>query len=65
MERKFVILIFIDDSKLRALWLQAQRYYLFGKSDQLLRFCDLLDRRNVHVLDESGGKVLLTNPPLM
>lgn len=53
--------VFIDDSKLAALWSQPQRYYLLAKSDQITRFNKFLGQGRLEVLGTSGGKVLLTN----
>jgi 4-amino-4-deoxy-L-arabinose transferase-like glycosyltransferase len=53
--------VFIDDGKLRALWLQPRRYYLVAKADQLRRFDDLLGSGNFQIMAASGGKVLLAN----
>ena len=53
--------VFIDDDTLRALWFQPRRFYLVAKSDQLPRFGNLLGSGNFQILDESGGKVLMTN----
>ncbi len=57
--------VFIDDAKLKELWFQPQRYYLVAKADQMLRFDDLLGRGSFQVMDISGGKVLLSNAPLL
>jgi 4-amino-4-deoxy-L-arabinose transferase-like glycosyltransferase len=53
--------VFIDDNKLKAIWSRPQRYYLLAKSDQLLRFDNLLGRGSFEILARSGGKMLLTN----
>jgi hypothetical protein len=53
--------VFIDDSKLAALWSQPTRYYLLARSDQITRFNKLLGQGSFEVLGTSGGKVLLTN----
>jgi 4-amino-4-deoxy-L-arabinose transferase-like glycosyltransferase len=53
--------VFIDDNELKALWSRPQRYYLLAKSDQLLRFDNLLGQGSFEVLARSGGKMLLTN----
>ena len=53
--------VFIDDNKLKALWSRPQRYYLLAKSDQLLRFDNLLGQGSFEILARSGGKMLLTN----
>jgi 4-amino-4-deoxy-L-arabinose transferase-like glycosyltransferase len=55
--------VFIDEAKLRALWLQPQRYYLVARAGQLARFTDLLGRGRIEIVDRSGGKMLLTNMP--
>jgi 4-amino-4-deoxy-L-arabinose transferase-like glycosyltransferase len=56
--------VFIDDSKLPKLWSGSQRYYLIAKSDQLPRFNRLLGRGNFQIIENSGGKLLLTNMPV-
>ena len=55
--------VFIDDARLRALWLGPQRYYLVARAGQLSRFTDLLGRDRIEIVDRSGGKMLLTNMP--
>ncbi len=55
--------VFIDEAKLRALWLQPQRYYLVARSGQLSRFTELLGQDRIEIVDRSGGKLLLTNMP--
>ena len=55
--------VFIDEAKLRALWLQPQRYYLVARSGQLSRFAELLGQDRIEIVDRSGGKLLLTNMP--
>jgi hypothetical protein len=56
--------VFLDDSKLSKLWFGSQRYYLIAKSDQLPRFDSLLGRGNFQIIENSGGKLLLTNMPV-
>ena len=55
--------VFIDEARLRALWLQPRRYYLVARAGQLSRFTDLLGRDRIEIVDRSGGKMLLTNMP--
>jgi hypothetical protein len=55
--------VFIDEARLRALWLQPRRYYLVARAGQLSRFTDLLGRDRIEIVDRSGGKMLLTNLP--
>jgi 4-amino-4-deoxy-L-arabinose transferase-like glycosyltransferase len=60
-----VLDVFIDDDKLKTLWFQPRQYYLIAKSDQLLRFDDLLGRGSFEIMSESGGKMLLSNSRLL
>ena len=53
--------VFIDDSKLRALWPGPGRFYLVAKADQLSRFENLLGSGHFQIMDTSGGKILLAN----
>ena len=55
--------VFIDDTKLKALWFDSSRYYLVAKADQLPRFNQLLGANGFKIIFRSGGKVLLTNLP--
>jgi 4-amino-4-deoxy-L-arabinose transferase-like glycosyltransferase len=55
--------VFIDDTKLKALWSDSSRYYLVAKADQLPRFNQLLGANGFKIIFRSGGKVLLTNLP--
>ena len=55
--------VFLDEAKLRTLWLQPQRYYLVARSGQLSRFAELLGQDRIEIVDRSGGKLLLTNLP--
>jgi 4-amino-4-deoxy-L-arabinose transferase-like glycosyltransferase len=56
--------VFIDDTKLAALWAQPRHYYLVAQADQLPRFTRILGTDGFHILKTSGGKILLTNRPL-
>jgi 4-amino-4-deoxy-L-arabinose transferase-like glycosyltransferase len=56
--------VFIDDAKLRMLWLQPRRYYLIAKAVQMPRFSALLGQEHIQVVRRSGGKMLLTNLPV-
>jgi hypothetical protein len=53
--------VFIDDSKLRALWPGPERFYLVAKADQLPRFEKLLGSGHFQIMNTSGGKILLAN----
>jgi 4-amino-4-deoxy-L-arabinose transferase-like glycosyltransferase len=57
---------YISDAGLKSLWSQPQqRYYLIARAEELPRFDNLLGRENIGIMDESGGKVLLTNNPIV
>jgi 4-amino-4-deoxy-L-arabinose transferase-like glycosyltransferase len=53
--------VFIDDQQWRALWLEPQRAYLVVKSDEMPRLEKLVGREHLETVEESGGKLLLTN----
>lgn len=55
--------VFIDDSQFKNYWLTASRYYLFADQKSLPRLGVLVGSANLHVVAESGGKLLLTNQP--
>jgi hypothetical protein len=55
--------VFLDDSKLKKLWSDPERYYLIARANQLPRFDELLGSNRIKIVDQAGGKVLLTNMP--
>ncbi len=55
--------VFIDYDRFRDLWLQPQRWYLVTERENLPRFEALVGRERLHVIRESGGKLLLSNLP--
>jgi 4-amino-4-deoxy-L-arabinose transferase-like glycosyltransferase len=56
--------VFIDDSQFKNLWMTPVRYYLLTKPSSLPRLEPLVGAVNLHVVQESGGKLLLTNQPV-
>lgn len=56
--------IFIDDARIKTLWLDANRYYLVAEAGQVPRLTTLLGPEPLVVVAEIGGKVLLSNHPL-
>ncbi|HVB56082.1 MAG TPA: glycosyltransferase family 39 protein [Candidatus Acidoferrales bacterium] len=56
--------VFIDDSRLRALWLDPVRSYLLASDSALPHLKDLVGAGHLHVAATSGGKLLLTNQSL-
>jgi hypothetical protein len=55
--------IFIDDARMRSLWLASDRYYLVAEDDQLPRISTVLAEQ-LNPVAHSGGKIVLTNHPL-
>jgi len=57
--------VFIDDSQWKTLWLQPERNYLVIKQDAFERLAKLVDPKLLFVVSQSGGKLLLTNQPVV
>ncbi len=57
--------VFIQDSDFRNLWNKPERYYLLAAGSALGQMQDLVDRSQLAVVAESGGKYLFTNHPLV
>jgi 4-amino-4-deoxy-L-arabinose transferase-like glycosyltransferase len=55
--------VFLNDSQFRELWLQPRRSYVVASDSAVPRFQTLVGNDRLHVVLESGGKVLLTNQP--
>ena len=53
--------VFIDDERLRALWLGYQRVYLAAPDNLLPHLSELLAPAKVYIVKKSGGRALLTN----
>jgi len=53
--------VFIDDPEFARLWPQPQRYYLVADATALPRLEKLVGKPALRVVEESGGKLLLTN----
>jgi len=53
--------VFIDDVQFQRLWRSVDRYYLLAQAKNLSRIQQLVGAHDVHVVKESGGKLLLTN----
>jgi hypothetical protein len=56
--------VFLDDSQFREIWQRPERYYIFAKETAVGRLESLVGRNQLNVLEESGGKLLLTNHPV-
>jgi hypothetical protein len=57
--------VFIDDAQWKTLWLQPERYYLVIKQESAERLKKLVDPKLLTVVAQSGGKLLLTNHPVV
>jgi 4-amino-4-deoxy-L-arabinose transferase-like glycosyltransferase len=57
--------VFINDSQFKDLWLEPGRYYLFTFQSALPHYEELVGASRLTVVDASGGKVLLTNHPVV
>ncbi len=57
--------VFIDDAQWKTLWLQPERYYLVIRQPASERLKNLVDPKLLTVVAESGGKLLLTNHPVV
>ena len=55
--------VFIDDQQFRTLWISPQLHYICVERPQLARLEKLVGRDTLHVVVESGGKLLLRNLP--
>jgi 4-amino-4-deoxy-L-arabinose transferase-like glycosyltransferase len=56
--------VLISDSQFKDLWLKPERYYIFSKASAVPDLEALVGREKINTVEESGGKVLLTNHPL-
>ncbi|WP_433966879.1 ArnT family glycosyltransferase [Tunturiibacter gelidiferens] len=56
--------VFLDDSQFRRLWQSPERYYIFAKDTGVDHLESLVGKNQLNLLEESGGKVLLTNHPV-
>jgi 4-amino-4-deoxy-L-arabinose transferase-like glycosyltransferase len=56
--------VFIDDSRLKNLWLEPKRYYIVADHAQLPHLRDLLGAAKLTIVASSGGKAVLTNQPV-
>lgn len=56
--------VFLDDRQFYALWRSPERYYMFTRDTDVGHLESLVGRDQLNELEESGGKVLLTNHPV-
>jgi hypothetical protein len=57
--------VFIQDSDLKRLWAEPQRFYLLATGPAVDRLGGLVGHSQLALIAESGGKFLFTNHPLV
>jgi len=57
--------VFISDAQFRELWLRPERKYIFARDSAVAHLQQLVGTEQLHTVVASGGKVLLTNQPLV
>jgi hypothetical protein len=57
--------VFIDDQQWKTVWLGPERYYLVITRSAADRLKNLVDPQLLTIVAESGGKLLLTNHPVV
>jgi 4-amino-4-deoxy-L-arabinose transferase-like glycosyltransferase len=57
--------VFIDDAQWKTLWLRPERYYLVIRQESSERLKKLVEPTLLTVVAQSGGKLLLTNHPVV
>jgi 4-amino-4-deoxy-L-arabinose transferase-like glycosyltransferase len=55
--------VFLDDAQWQKLWLQPERYYIVASQTARARLEKLVGAGNLHLLIESGGKLIFSNHP--
>ena len=53
--------IFLDDEQFKQMWLGPERSYIVADREKVPHFTSLVGQTALHVVLQSGGKVLLTN----
>jgi 4-amino-4-deoxy-L-arabinose transferase-like glycosyltransferase len=56
--------VFLDDSQFQKIWQERDRYYIFARKEAVDHLESLVGSNQLNMLEESGGKVLLTNHPI-
>jgi 4-amino-4-deoxy-L-arabinose transferase-like glycosyltransferase len=57
--------VFLDDAQWKSMWLQPDRCYLVITAEAVERLRNLVDPNLLTTVSQSGGKLLLTNHPLV
>ena len=56
--------VFLDDSQFQEIWQKHERYYIFARKEAVGHLESLVGSNQLNMVEESGGKVLLTNHPV-
>jgi hypothetical protein len=56
--------VFLDDSQFQEIWQKRDRCYIFARKEAVSHLESLVGSNQLNMLEESGGKVLLTNHPV-
>ncbi|MBZ5703232.1 MAG: glycosyltransferase family 39 protein [Acidobacteriia bacterium] len=55
--------VFINDAQFVTLWSGAEHFYVLTDGDEVAHLAGLVDRSQLHLVAESGGKLLFSNHP--
>jgi hypothetical protein len=56
--------VFLDDGQFQERWRKPERYYIFVRNTAVGHLESLVGENQLNLVQESGGKVLLTNHPI-
>ena len=57
--------VFIDDSQFKSLWLKPDRSYIVARQSAVPQLESLVGAEHLNLVAKSGGKVVLTNTPIV
>ena len=57
--------VFIDDEQFKQLWLKPERSYIVAKQNVVPQLESLVGGADLNLVASSGGKVVLTNHPIV
>jgi hypothetical protein len=57
--------VFIDDAQFKDIWLKPERAYVVAKENVVPQLESIVGAGHLSVVKESGGKVVLTNHPIV
>jgi 4-amino-4-deoxy-L-arabinose transferase-like glycosyltransferase len=56
--------VFLNDSQFQQRWQSPERYYIFARNTAVDHLQSLVGKNQLNLIQESGGKVLITNHPI-